>query len=346
MPRGGQVSARTALGRGCRLPVAALVLCVSVAMSAAVSVGAQTVGKGRVVSDSLWSYALGTHKHALVYLPPSYDRSRTRFPVAYYLHGLSGNETNWVKAGRLDATMDSLVAGGMREMIVVMPDGDDSWWVTSSALPDVPACLRLLPAYAGDPDTFCVPWPHYDDFIAYDLVRFVDGKYRTRADRAHRGVAGLSMGGFGAMMLALQFPETFAAAASHSGVVWPLEWAPDGVLARPAGSIDSTWTRIRAGGVGTSMRAAFGRDTVGWFARDPSHLLDRAKARSAPLPALKADCGVADPFLAGNRAFRDALAARGVALAYTEFPGAHDWTYWRTHVGESLGWLAGEIGRR
>lgn len=323
--------------------LAVALVAVSFATSAAASASAQPVRTGRVVTDSLWSYALGTHKQALVYLPPSYDRSRTRYPVAYYLHGLTGNETNWVKAGRLNAIADSLVATGMREMIVVMPDGDDSWWMTANALPDVPACRRALPAYAGDADTFCVPWPHYDDYVAYDLVKFVDGKYRTRADRAHRGLAGLSMGGYGAMLLALQFPEIFTAAASHSGVVWPLEWAPDGVVNRPAGSVDSTWQRIRSGGVGRSMSATFGRDTIAWFGRDPAHLLDRAKSRGAVLPALKADCGTADPFLAGNRAFRDQLRARGVALDYAEFPGGHDWNYWRAHVVESLMWLSEKL---
>ena len=299
--------------------------------------------KGRVVTDSVWSYALGTYKHAVIYLPPSYDRSSTRFPVAYYLHGLTGNETNWVKAGHLDATMDSLVAGGMREMIIVMPDGDDGWWMTSESLPDVPACRRALPAYAGEADSYCVPWPHYDDFIAYDLVRFVDGKYRTRADRAHRGLAGLSMGGYGAMMLALQYPETFGAAASHSG---------GGVAAR-MGARRRTQPSRRLGGFdvapcsrrrrGASMRAVFGRDTAAWYARDPTHLLDRARARGAVLPALKVDCGTDDPFLAGNRAFRDALRSRGVALDYAEFPGGHDWPYWRTHAAESLVWLSGQM---
>lgn len=320
--------------------LAGLALAVAYVAAAAVPAGAQPAHKGRVVTDSLWSYALGTHKKALVYLPPSYEGSRTRYPVAYYLHGLSGNETNWVKAGRIDAAMDSLVAGGMREMIIVMPDGDDAWWMTFNSLPDVPACRRALPAYAGDADSFCVPWPHYDDYIAYDLVRFVDGKYRTRADRAHRALAGLSMGGFGAIMLALQYPQLFSSAASHSGVVWPLEWAPDGVFSRPAGSVDSTWRRVRAGGVGTSMLAAFGRDTAAWYARDPAHLLDRASARGAELPALKADCGTGDPFLAGNRTFREQLKARGVMLDYAEFPGGHDWTYWREHVAESLTWLS------
>ncbi len=307
---------------------------------------AQPARHGRVVTDSLWSYALGTWKKALVYLPPSYDQGRSRYPVAYYLHGLGGNEGNWVKAGHIDATADSLVAQGMRELIIVMPDGDDSWWMTSSLLPDVPGCVRTLPSYAGSAASYCVPWPHYDDYVAYDLIRFIDGRYRTRADRAHRGIAGLSMGGYGAVTLALQYPQLFAAAASHSGVVWPLEWAPDGIVNRPAGTADSTWRRVRAGAVGTTMRATFGGDTAAWYSRDPVHLLDRARAQGATLPALKADCGTGDPFLAGNRALRDALMARGVALDYTEYPGVHDWAYWRAHAVESLQWLAGRIAAR
>src|SRR6185503_19332369 len=84
---------------------------------------------GTVRTDSLWSAALGVTKHYLVYLPPSYATSTTRrYPVAYYLHGLNGDETNWVQLGHLDAAMDSLIAGGGPEMIVVMPDGDNSWY--------------------------------------------------------------------------------------------------------------------------------------------------------------------------------------------------------------------------
>jgi len=322
--------------------IAMLAPCAPAPMTLA-SAQAPAVVRGRVVTDSLWSYALGTYKRVVVYLPPSYDRSNTRYAVAYYLHGWSGDETNWTKAGKIDAAMDTLVAGGMREMIVVMPDGDDSWYMTAAGLPDVPACQRTLPSYAGDADTYCVPWPHYDDYIAYDLLRWVDAKFRTRADRAHRGLAGLSMGGYGAVMLSLQYPELFAAASSHSGVLWPLEWAPDGVAVRAIGTPDSVWNATRTGAVWRSRQVYFGKDTAAWYARDPVHMLDRARARNVPLPALKADIGTDDPYLPGNRAFRDAVRARGVALVYDEYPGRHDWNFWRAHARESLPWLATRI---
>ena len=325
------------------LPTTAAAVLAALLVVVPAPAAAQGVPAGRVVTDSLWSYALGTHKRVQVYLPPSYDRSAARYPVAYYLHGWSGDETNWVRSGRINTSMDTLVARGMAEMIVVMPDGDDSWWTTAAGLPDVAGCVRSLPSYAGPPETYCVPWPHYDDYVAYDLVRWVDATYRTRADRAHRGIAGLSMGGFGAFLLSLQYPNLFSAAASHSGVVWPLEWAPDGVFMRAAGTPDSLWEATRNGAVWRSRWAVFGRDTISWRARDPLHMLDRALARQAPLPALKADVGVSDVYLAGNRAFRDALRARGVPLAYDEHPGRHDWAYWRTHVRESLAWLATQI---
>lgn len=302
--------------------------------------------RGTVTTDTLWSQALGTRKQVIVYLPPSYERERARrFPVAYYLHGMAGSERDWVDRGRLRGVADSLAAAGRPEMIVVMPDGDDSWYTTFNTLLDAATCRRTVPRWVRDTASYCVPWPHYDDYIAHDLVRFVDGKYRTRADRAHRALAGLSMGGYGAMALAFQYPATFAAAASHSGALGPLDWAPE-AFATPYARLqgDSAWREARRL-LAPALRVTFGADTSGWLARDPVRLLDRIRARNAPLPALFADCGTGDVLLGENRAFRDALAARGVALLYREWPGGHDWPYWRAHVGESLAWIAERIAR-
>lgn len=302
--------------------------------------------RGTVVADTLWSQSLGARKQVLIYLPPSYERDGIRrFPVAYYLHGMAGSERDWVDRGRLAEVADSLAAAGQPELIVVMPDGDDSWYTTFNSLRDEATCRRTAPRWVRDTAGYCVPWPRYDDYVARDLVQFVDGKYRTRADRAHRGIAGLSMGGYGAIALALQYPETYTAAASHSGVLAPLEFAPESFAAHvPRLQGDSAWRAARSL-VAPALRLAFGGDTAGWLARDLLRLVDRLSARDGALPALFVDCGSADPLLGGNRAFRDALLARGIPLAYGEAPGAHEWPYWRARVGASLSWLAERIAR-
>jgi len=309
--------------------------------------------RGAVRVDSLWSQSLGARKQFAVYLPASYERERTRrYPVAYYLHGLWGDEWNWVRQGRLDATLDSLTAHGTREMIVVMPDGDDGWYTTWNSLVTMADCARdstrLRIGITEPVASRCVPWPHYDDYIARDLVARVDSAYRTRADRAHRGIAGLSMGGYGAVSLALAYPDVFSAAASHSGVLAPLYLGPHPFAepARYAPSVD-TLLVTPLGRVNRTMMPAFGRDTAAWWARDPARLaaraIERQRAGGPPLPALHLDVGVADPLVDQNRAFHAALTALGVRHTYAEWPGAHTWAYWRGHVGESLAWLAGVL---
>jgi S-formylglutathione hydrolase FrmB len=309
------------------------------------------VAEGTVRTDTLWSQSLGTRKALTVYLPPSYEQAPTRrYPVLLYLHGLGGNERNWVDAGQLHRTMDSLVAAGGPEAIIAMPDGDDSWYTTFASLPDVPGCqadtTRREPAA-----TFCVPWPHYDDYIARDIVGHLDASYRTRADRAHRAVAGLSMGGYGAVTLALAYPDVFAAAASHSGVLSPRllpgDSPADTAVATPryAGTLPE-FARA-AGRLWPSQRLAFGRDSIAWKARDPRVLLARLAPRvqrgEAEWPALSIDVGIDDPWLRHNRDFNAVLAAAGVPRRYGEYFGGHTWTYWRTHAEDSLTFLLARI---
>ena len=259
--------------------------------------------RGAVHTDTLWSQSLGASKSLTVYLPPSYrTASARRYPVLVYLHGLTGNERNWVDAGHLDRTLDSMFAAGRPEAIVIMPDGDDGWYTTWNGLADLPGCradtVRKEPA-----NSYCVPWQHYDDYIAHDIVAHVDQHYRTHADRGHRGIAGLSMGGYGAMALALAYPTVFAAAASHSGVLSPryLGPVPFAPPARYAGSVAELEQSSR--GLWRYMAPAFGRDTIAWGARDPAELAQRATRGSAPMPRLFIDCGVDDQYINQNRDF-------------------------------------------
>ena len=300
------------------------------------------LAEGRLLADTFWSPILTARKRLIVYLPPSYLWTRgRRYAVAYYLHGAYGGEDDWTKNGRLAAVMDSLIAGGMTEMIVVMPDGDDGWYTTWNALSNFVDCTRAPPARESAA-TYCVPWPKYDDYIARDLVAHVDSNYRTLPTRTRRGIAGLSMGGYGAVSLALRYDDVFFAAASHSGVLAPL-LGTSGAAKGEATDVDSLRARWSAG-LWPALRLAFGgRDLHGWTARDPARMAKRALARGAKLPPLMIDSGADDPFTPQNRAFVAAARALGERVTYREWPGKHDWDYWRAHVGESLAWLSSQI---
>ena len=299
---------------------------------------------GTVRTDSLWSSALGVSKHYLVYLPPSYaaDTSR-RYPVAYYLHGYSGDETNWVKLGHLDATMDSLIAAGGPEFIVVMPDGDDSWYTTWNSMGDYGACKRDT-TRKEPASTFCVPWPHYDDYVARDLVHHVDSAYRTMPDRQHRAIAGLSMGGFGAVDLALEYPEVWSAAASHSGTLQLMYAGPHPYAGHDVYASNLEQLRQSMGDLWPSLEQALGKDTAAWRSRDPLTRVERLRdAHPELMPALYFDVGTEDRWIDENRAFDAGLTALHVPHEYHEYPGAHTWTYWSEHVAQSLAWIGKEF---
>lgn len=296
--------------------------------------------RGTVVTDSVKSNALGAWKKIVVWLPPGYARDTVRrHPVVYALHGLWGRETDWVRHGGIATVLDSLVAAGMPAPIVVMPDGDDAWWTTWHGLVDLPACRRE--PRDENADTFCVPWAKYDDYVARDLVAKVDSAWRTDARREARGILGLSMGGYGATTLALRYPDVFAAAASHSGVLAPL--LPGDTAAWAGGAKARALAGWYGGRMWGTMRLAFGADSVSWTARDPVRLLDRLLARGTPVPALWADVGRDDRYAPMSRAWRDACTTRRVSLVYAEREGGHAWSYWRNAVTMSLPWLLGRL---
>lgn len=315
----------------------------------AVSAHAQAAS-GTVRTDTVWSQSLGAYKALVVYLPPAYRASaRTRYPLLIYLHGRSGNERNWVDAGRLSLTMDSLVRAGAPQAIIAMPDGDDGWYATWNQLGDVTAC-RADTARRESAATYCVPWTRYDDYIARDIVSHMDTRYRTIARRESRGIAGLSMGGFGALTLALQYPDVFVAAASHSGVVSPRYLGPK-PFAPPARYANSTAElQAAARSLWSDLRWVMGKDTIGWNARDPGHMAQRLQ-RSAQqrtvggprLPQLMFDVGVDDAYVDQNRDLHATLTRLGVPHRYAEWPGAHSWSYWQTHAAESLQFLLGNV---
>jgi S-formylglutathione hydrolase FrmB len=89
----------------------------------------------------------------------------------------------------------------------------------------------------------------------------------------------------------------------------------------------------------------FGRDTVGWYAREPARLAERLVRAGTPVPALYLDCGLGDVYLDQNRAFAATLRQLGLSYRYHEPRGGHEWDYWRSRLPESLSWLLSQVTR-
>ncbi|MHA6770086.1 alpha/beta hydrolase [Sphingobium ummariense] len=131
-------------------------------------------------------------RDVLVVLPPSYaSNPRRRYPVLYALHGYSIGAEQWTKEIHVPQTIESAFAKGTQEMIVVLPDSKT--------------------VHNGSMYSRSVTTGDFETFIARDLVRYIDGHYRTIADRTSRGLAGHSMGGYGTSRIGMKYPETFGA---------------------------------------------------------------------------------------------------------------------------------------
>lgn len=294
---------------------------------------------GTIHEDVFYAPSLGVTKRMVVYLPPSYDRaSNRRYPVAYYLHGLSGTETDWISKGSIDIVADSLIGHGAPEMIVVLPDGDDGWYTTWTSPVPFATCADTV--HNESPARYCVASARYDDYIAGDVVRYVDETYRTRRDARSRAIGGLSMGGYGAVSLALRHPEIFGAAASHSGLLAPMYAGPHPFVKPTRYATTVEELRANAGGFWSRFQLFWGTDFDRWRAADPAHLAMSLQGQNRPLPALFFDVGRDDPYADQNRAFDAELTRLGVAHHFAEEPGAHTWQYWTRHVPLSLAWMA------
>jgi S-formylglutathione hydrolase FrmB len=255
---------------------------------------------------------------------------------------LFGSETDWLSKGGLDAVADSLANVGRGEAIIVTPDGDDGWWTDWPAEPSYAACADTL--HTEDPARYCVSSHHYEDWITRDLVAYVDSHYRTRGDRAHRGIAGLSMGGVGALTLALKHPDLFAATMSHSGVVSLLLDGSNPFVppARYVATPDSV--RAPVSSWKARLLMALGPSMERWRSYQPAYLVKQLQRSGTVLPAIRFDCGTEDALLAENRALHWELQRLGIPHEYGEWPGAHSWRYWHDRSPAGLAWMLARIG--
>lgn len=259
----------------------------------------QAYSPSRVRTEKLASSLMGREMPYRVVLPPNYSDEKStpqRFAVVYLLHGLTGHYDNWTDRTRLA----ELAAA--RNLLIVTPEGDDGWYTDSATRP-------------GD---------KYESYIIRELVPEIDKKFRTIASREHRAIAGLSMGGFGAIKFGLKYPETFSLAGSFSGAL--------------GASSYRTAAELPAGGIRTSLTAIFGEPgSATHVANDIFKMIrDASPEKIRSMPFLYVDCGTEDFLFQSNRDFAALLLEKKVAHEFRQLPGAHNWKYWDTQVEEFL----------
>lgn len=212
------------------------------------------------------------------------------YPVLYLLHGYSDNHSAWLRRTSLERYVEG------KKLIIVMPDGGVSY-------------------YCNDPRCGLLP---YEDHILKDVVRTVDRMLPTVDSREGRGVAGLSMGGYGAMKLALKYPEVFAAASSLSGA---MEWTH--------GRAEDTYHK--------DQKEFF--EAVRENGRNDCFQLASDALQCEQRPVIRFDCGTEDFLLDANRNFHIHLQAVGYEHVYKEYSGEHNWDYWDAHLPETLDFM-------
>jgi putative tributyrin esterase len=246
----------------------------------------------------LFSDALGLSTSMTVILPQptstqiglAGDAGNDPPPVLYLLHGLSDDDTIWLRRTSIERYVAPL------GLAVVMPQVHRSFYTDE--------------AYGG----------RYWAFVSEELPELVARFFRVSQRRQDTFVAGLSMGGYGALKLALRQPERFAAAASLSGAL-----DVDRLSRFPRPEDPFLWRRV------FGERAAAGR---------PDDLFSLvAAADPASLPALRVSCGSEDELVGDNRRFVDTCERAGIPVATSFGPGAHDWAYWDTTIQDVLDWL-------
>jgi len=253
-------------------------------------------------SRSFHSDALDREMAYSIYLPAGYGTGG-RYPVVYLLHGLGGGETDWPNAGGALRTADRLIAAGdIRPMIIVMPDGENGWYTDT--------------AEYGGPGAF-------ETAIIDDLIAHIETRYNADPTRAARAVAGLSMGGFGAVRFAAKHPDRFAAAVSFSGAI-----VEDDL---PGNPVSETQIKLFRGAFGTPFKAAaFNRENVFSF-------LPRL-AEAELKPKFLLTVGDDDYFTLYEGAFLTFLRMRamGIPVELRVTDGNHSWDLWRRELGRGL----------
>jgi len=262
----------------------------------------QALAAGRVECNSLSSKILARAVSYCIVLPRSFDADKARtFPVLYFFHGLGDNEQFFVHSGAWNLLEDMRDKGELKDFLIATPDARSTFYINARDGKE-----------------------RYEDFLLQEFFPYVEKHYRAAAGRSNRAISGISMGGYGALYLAVRHPQLFSSVSAHSSAL--IDKLPN----------------FLAGALPNSPRArvlgdAFGNppDPVFWQAHNPIVI-----ARTANLAHLNIyfDCGDRDDFgfEAGAIALDKVLTSRQIPHEFHIYPGRHDASYFAEHLPGSL----------
>ena len=244
----------------------------------------RNVPHGTIKSHEYKSKSLGTDRKVMVYTPPDYEKSTARYPILYLLHGAGSDETSWTQRGQAHVILDNLIADGkLKPIVVVMPFGFAAARAPGTARGDAAENKMQREGFTKD-------------FLG-DVIPMIESKFRVYADRDHRAIAGLSLGGAQALALGLSHPELFSRVAAFSPAM--------GAANNPA-----------TGGVDF--------ETV---------LTDAAKINSQ-IKLLWVSCGTEDTLFESVRQFSNQLSQRKVEHIWRVTGGAHAYPVWQRNLND------------
>jgi len=249
---------------------------------------ARSQAHATVVADSVYSPRIAGYLEFNVVLPAGYLEGQEHYVTLYLLHGFGGGPNDWIAHSGL------IQYAAAYPFIIVTPDGKNSWYTNA------------IDARSA-----------YEDCIIKDLIPYVDEKYRT----TRRAIAGLSMGGYGAIKFAVKYPQLFFYAASFSGALYaPLGYRSDNSA------------------ISRSLHTAFGeKKSDHWTRNNVLVLLDSVS--TAALPYFYISTGARDSFtriIENTRELVERLRSKDALYEYHELPGEHNWAFWDKEIATLL----------
>ena len=284
------------------------------------------------------SAALGMEQTAQVYVPAGQPPA-DGWSVLYLLHGRNGSPTDFDGLGGLGLTLDRLIAEKrIKPLMVVMPEGKDSWYVDSAA--------------AGGPGDYATA-------VGQDLEQAVEASFPVGKDRDHRAIGGISMGGYGALRLGLMMPERFGAVAALSPAIW--QNIPIGAAEAPGSGrtrVPSYFNKTDADTVtvgvdlppdGHHFGAVFGTpfDPRRFNEANVFTLLQHAVEAKKPLPPFYVSVGDDDSHLLwrGSIAFFQTMQMDQRFIEFRVTDGDHTWSLWKQTLVDALVFVDATLGK-